>query len=736
MNNNPLLSAEEEAAREYAATRKITRMALEDNIEDFNVFDESGEVKSSFQILEVDCPWKHLIFRALKAAYNEIFIHENTAESNKYTFLSFAQEFWIFVRHYPTSVSALRVKVIKNYEAYKIDAYGLKPISTGMKEIKRFINIALSSTNFNKAISSFERDFLYTITEVKATPSYQDIKPINLNTWFTQHSWLRTDEYGIGHIDYVSLSLPKRLMASFTVTTVTALQLVQDAKMALLAFFDKAKITVKDLPDMKDRSEFKTANLFNTHIKVCTQQLINTILTNKDAAEEIPNFNNALKLILYSNCTETHLEQCAGKLNSSPPLTSIITNHPIFHFSFIVKLIQHAENRDRKLKTVPVCSAEETFFCWIMAVLSVQATNICGPNGLKLSDFRFERKTDGRITHISCNYFKTRAGRTHRTSTLPTDRYIGKVALGYIQDVTDLVDDETLLVSKPFGNPAFSKTGDVSKSIKLFTIDTLRHELDRQISKYQASNVFYAAFSTLLKNGVRKLDVNRQNLEDAKIETEVAGTFFGLSMIKTSAVYSRSASFNPDSLLNFNSHSNETERQNYLTENNLEWLNNCGRVTRSVITDLLVNVFRPSQENLTNFNTEFTKALDFINSKKDESLALQVFISESDDHKSKANDIGVLSGVSETDAADNIYVEDSKWTVMKMLHYKQQVKDNHRHLWEQSPTYLFSTVIPTLEWIEEILNVEFFCQENLEQGKFLFEKFGKELPPLFTAKIG
>ena len=56
MGNNPLLSAEEEAAREYAATRKITRIALKDNIEDFHVIDESGEVKSSFQLLEVDCP--------------------------------------------------------------------------------------------------------------------------------------------------------------------------------------------------------------------------------------------------------------------------------------------------------------------------------------------------------------------------------------------------------------------------------------------------------------------------------------------------------------------------------------------------------------------------------------------------------------------------------------------------------------------------------------------------------
>lgn len=234
-------------------------------------------MKASFLLNKVDCPWKHLIFRALKAAYNEIVIHENHAESNKDAFLSHTPEFWIFVKHYPTSESASRVKIIKNYEAFKIDVYGVKPVSAGLNEIKRIINIALSSSDFNKALTSVERDFLYTITEVKATPSYHDIKPINLNTWFTQHAWLRTDEYGVGHADYTSLSLPKRLMASFTVTAVTALELIQDAKLALVTFIEKANITSKDLPNMKDKSEFETANLFNTHKKECAKQLIDKI---------------------------------------------------------------------------------------------------------------------------------------------------------------------------------------------------------------------------------------------------------------------------------------------------------------------------------------------------------------------------------------------------------------------------------------------------------------------------
>lgn len=68
MDSNPILSAEEEAAGQYNLTRKVTCMALRDDTEDFVVFDQSGGRKAEFKLGGADCPWKHLIFRALKAA--------------------------------------------------------------------------------------------------------------------------------------------------------------------------------------------------------------------------------------------------------------------------------------------------------------------------------------------------------------------------------------------------------------------------------------------------------------------------------------------------------------------------------------------------------------------------------------------------------------------------------------------------------------------------------------------
>lgn len=736
MKHKDLLLAEAKALAEYAESRKVSLLVPKYDTSDFHAIDEKGEVKASFLLEHIMCPWKQLIFRALKAAYTQIFIYEETAKSNKESFNSLAQDFWTFVKVHPDFKGANRTKIIKSFEAFKIDTFKVKPSSAGLSEIKRLINVSLTLRDFTQSLTFTERDYLHVITEVKTAPSYHDIKPINLNTWFTQHSWLRTGEHGIGNADYISLGLPKRLISSFSVTAVAGLEQIQQAKAAVIDFFNKARISPETLPKLRHKNEFDSQHEFNQHQKECCQRLLKLIVENRHKGAGIPYFDKAMELILYSNVVDKYFTQQSEPLDSPPPLASIIITHPVFHSDFLIQLINSLNSRSQRLKKVPVCRAEEIFFCWLMAVLSVQATNICGRRGVTLSDFRFVKEGNGKIKYISCDYFKTRAGKTHRTATLTADRYMGKVLVNYIRDVTALMDYDSTLVSKPYGNPVFSKSGEIAKSLRVFEIPSFRKDLEGQLRKYQASNIFYHSIDKMLDNGVRRLDINRQKLDDVDIDTEVTGTFFGLSMVKTSAVYSRSAHFNPDELLNLNSHSNKTERQSYLTENNIEWLNNCGRVTRSVFNDLITNVFRPSQEDSAKFNSEFTEALDFINNKKEESLALQVFVEEDDINKK--NELGVVtSGVyQEHIHTDSFYVEDSKWTVMKMLHYKEGVKEKHKKLFEQNPTYFFSTAIPTLEWIEELLSGNYFSSSSVAHGQELYERYGKELPDIFTPQAG
>ena len=92
MKHDSLISAEDEAANEYTETRKVSRITLENNISDFNALDDDGLVRASFRLEGEECPWKQLIFRALKAAYNQICINDETAVSNKEAFFSYAQD--------------------------------------------------------------------------------------------------------------------------------------------------------------------------------------------------------------------------------------------------------------------------------------------------------------------------------------------------------------------------------------------------------------------------------------------------------------------------------------------------------------------------------------------------------------------------------------------------------------------------------------------------------------------
>lgn len=382
MKHKDLLSAKAQALQEYAESRKVSSIAPKDDTSDFHAFDEKGDVKASFLLEDVKCPWKQLIFRALKAAYTQIFIHEETAEGNKDAFNSLAQDFWTFVKFHPNFKGALRTKVIKDFEAYKIDTDKVKPVSAGLSEIKRLINIACTLRSFIQSLSAVERDYLHAITEVKTAPSYHDKKPINLNTWFTQHSWLRTDEYGVSDAAYTSLGLPKRLISSFSVTTVVGLEQIQQAKGALIEFLNKAQITSELCPRIGDKDGFESPNKFNQHQKECYQKLLQLIVENRHKGAELPHFDKAMELILYSNVNDKYLTKQNLRLDTPPPLASIVTTHPVFHCDFLLQLIDSLSCQNQKSNKKIVCRAEEIFFCWLMAVLSVQASNICGKRGV------------------------------------------------------------------------------------------------------------------------------------------------------------------------------------------------------------------------------------------------------------------------------------------------------------------------------------------------------------------
>jgi hypothetical protein len=710
---------------------KIKRLPYKNGISDFSIPSSSNPKKQAFKISfgDINCPFKKVIFRSLRAAHYKIFFTDEYAKSNK-GYFKHVGLFWSFVKFHPDFTIKKRVKILKEFEAFRVADDNISPQSAGLNQLRRLIKISLEFVKFTDNLTSMERDYLFAITEVKSAPSNEK-KPINLNHWFSQHTWLRREDIGIGHAGYVKLVSPKALINSFRTLIETELDIVQTLKNVLITFFKKANFSTLKLPIVNNRDYFKTSNAYQAHIKECQRDFFLLISDNLHHGKKISGFNDAIRLLFLSNVGATYRAKMNTEAFHVPSAVNFISSHSIFHLHFLLSLVNYVEASNQSPISIPVCRAEEVLFSWLMASLTVQPTDI---GKLRLSDFIFTRRADGEVRYVKCLYFKTRADSVHHLRTLSVSEDIGKVVLRYICDVTMLNDSKNPLVSKRYKNPLLSKQGSTARILEVFSIPSFHELLLRRLKNKKVTGVFYDAISVLLKVGVRKADRIRHELGEQ--ETEMASNFFGLMHIKNSAVYAETDHYDPSSLINFNSHNNETERKHYLTKHNQEWINNCGRVTRAVLLDLIVNVFRPSQKDLTQFNTEFTRSLEYITNKNKESLASHKLVIEG--KESKVDALGIYKKSSQFQDIDgySIYVENSKWTVMKMEHYKKQVEQKHRALMKQAPIYLFSTVLPTLEWIEELLDGDYFSATCFKEGNELFSKFAGDLPPFFIAQLG
>lgn len=621
----------------------------------------------------------------------------------------------------------------KDYEAWRVSEDGVKTQSTGLSEIKLIIKDALSLGAFSENLSDYEREYLLALANTPTAPR-DEADAINLNHWFSQHTWLRRDDVGIGHDLYTRLGSPKALMNSFRITIENALLYLQACKDALIDGFRRDGITPKDIPVLeiiathtnkqsKYYAIFEKAKIIN-HLR---QKLIQLI-------DDIPYLKNALELAVFTEAKPQYRELILQKLLTNQLITSTSSTAPngfltasigvgLFDTSFLRQLALHATSPSDN-KEVPVSLAESLLFSYLMAYQTVQGSDIAK---LTLRDFKFVKRNNGAITHIECDYFKGRAkNNVHQVETLKAKDDIGKAVLRYIKDVTTLeaLDKQLTPAIKIDACSPVNLTGLLflaCKETKLWDVINAEHQNQR------VAPVFPKAMNAMLCNGVRK--------PKASCETALPEMFFGFAPIKTSSVYAGSDSFDPTSLLNPRSHTNETEREHYLVEMNQEWQNNCGRVTREVMRDLYVNVFRASESDKQLFESDFTKAVEHIKTRSNHVLACLKVVTQQT--SGRVDELGLISASAqiEGDLPDTIYIQDSSETVMKLKHFLAQLREKHTLLRECAPEFLFFTALPTAEWIENLFDNKRFSQASLEKGQSLYDKYLSLLPPHFTAQL-
>jgi hypothetical protein len=274
----------------------------------------------------------------------------------------------------------------------------------------------------------------------------------------------------------------------------------------------------------------------------------------------------------------------------------------------------------------------------------------------------------------------------------------------------------------------------VGRLVSMCHLPALYKTLTKNYQTNTTTSVFLDAMKALVTHGVKGKGKTEQ--QRSECETLVKGSFFGLSQIKTSAVYAQSDFYTPTTLNNYNSHTDETEKESYRTLHNPDWVNSCGRVTRAVMSDIEVNVMRTSQTDKRLFSSEFTLALESVKQRVDDTLLRMKIITQKD--QGRVDELGFTdkNRFVEGDLPDTLYLEDSPETVMKLRHYLEEFEEKHKLLLSCAPEYLFNNALPTAEWIAMLLDDKTkFTKQNREKGFALHEEFKSILPPHFTAQM-
>ncbi|MFS1956569.1 hypothetical protein [Vibrio cyclitrophicus] len=676
---------------------------------------DTGHAAYTLSMTDTEDSDKTIIYKAIIAAYNYAFFDKSAALSASRQFSSEAKPFieWLNVHKIENRYEALKL-----YETDRMDELENHGGCSPLTRLKGVLSYAIESESLRKELSSDEYAYLIELRKTKPTPNLNKSQK-SIASYFGASDWLRRNDIGIGSELYFALVSPKLAVKSLSLTAATIILELKTYKDELHTLIKSIEpqlnpwLAIESKDSNFERSKV-VGNIIYLMLSAYHKQdnssnalkaaLGTFILSNSSSLDAYSTISSALKS--QDDCDSLFLNKRRDKKKVSSDFTKLHSTVLLDGTLFSIEWIKGVLKGDSSKALTDV---EGLMFAWLMASLTVQPNDI--PK-LRHSDFRL-MKVGGRVTNIECEYFKGRAKVSHTTRSLSARTPEGKALL-------------ILLEQQDEGLPFFTKQClGISNQINslsgvfnaLLQISYLSENLEAAHEKHQLPNLMPQAICSLVSNGIhpenvinnpKKITIEERRKLVAQSQSPCPKSIFSLQAIKNSAVHAFSDPYTLNYLINRNSHSNQTEKVSYLTEENEEWMNSSGRITREVMLDLIQNVFnlnfKPENEKqVSAFNSEFMAVTDLIAYKHEEMNArLRVVTGQ---EKGRVNEVGVmaLSDQKENEALSPIYVSDNPITVLKMHNYLHEFKKNYKKLLSYNPDHLFKTVIPTVEWLEDTL---------------------------------
>jgi hypothetical protein len=687
-----------------------------------------------------------LLFSCLAAALHDGCIHPKKYAKSKLRSISLAVvEFVPWLNDHIIDCSN-RATIVKDFETFRVNDCKVKPQSSQAAGLLNALGIGLAVKGFKDKLLQLEVAYIRNIIDKTKLSKNSEPDQNTLTSYFSQMQWIR--EYMDNDL-FNRVASPKALMTSFSITVATLMLEAQRLLDELELYCIEHKITT----DMLCIEQ--TTNKKDTHQRALLLHLVNTFC--KDYNDKSL---RCIKVMLFDISTPLAYLDNLRRLKSGEQLTvrvfrktynTVNANLALFTYDTVLAVAQRAEKKQLGAIDIPpvsVTALEEKCFIWLMAWQAVQPSDIAK---LKRTDFRLMERSNGSITHVSCEYYKGRAHDYKETPMLAARDVEGEAVLSFIQRKGLNIDANTALVSMP-NLCNLQRCGPstlINQMFDLAAFPVIHTKILLELGKRKAAPALLDSINTMMSHGIvmsrswKKSagleDTSRESFR-AEVNNSLPGEWFGLEAIKNSSVHSRSDNYRIGHLVNYNSHENETERSSYLTSENPEWLNNCGRVTRSVMNDLAINVLSPSSDLV--FNGDFTQALEVINDKKNDVLSRLKLVTNT---TGKVNELGIIANYvsDEDDYPDTIYLLDTPETYVQMKHYLAEGLKHYKQLLVGNPIFLEYTVLPTCEWIDVLFNTSNlkqpngrgFSEKTVKEGDIMYKTFRNHLPPLFAAQL-
>lgn len=680
-------------------------------------------------------PDKVLLYKAIIAAYNYAFFDKEASINSKASFASSVRPFidWLNVH-----VIENRYDTLKRYEADRMDALNNHGGFSPLVGLMGILTYAIESAAFRAEISADDYQFIRELRKTKISPNLNKTQK-SIASYFGALDWLRRDDIGIGKDLYSALASPKLTVNSLRLSAAT-----------VILELNKYKSVIKFLVQRNYRTvsqwlEANFSSLSRVERAVCIGNVLYRIISEYHQSSDDSKLSKAaLDVLILSNATnEQAYAMLLNALTSQETCDALFlnkrANKHLVNIYFCQKNITITDTGSLFsldfLRSLVFCNSrtktnvENMMFGWLMASLTVQPYDI--PK-LTSSSFR-KMRVGGRVTHIECEYFKGRARVFYTTQSLSIREVEGQALLSYL----DTLPEGELLYSKVEVDIRSGVRSIAGAVMRLFQCESMNTALKDAHRRKNIPFIISPTYCALIRSGLHpeNVDKNRNRTstkERAELvrrsESPCQSKLFGLQAIKNSAVHAFSDPYTYHYLINRNSHSNQTEKMSYLTEDNEEWMNSAGRITREVMLDLIQNVFaldfnQENKKEVEAFNSEFMVVSEGVSYKSEEMNARLRLVTGQ--VRGNVNEVGVLALSDMIDEPlSPIYVLDNSLTVLRMYNYLHEFKKHYRKLLATNPDFLFKTVMPTVEWIEATLSK--MSKRSQQIGREHFEKMIKD----------